>query len=139
MIRVSCAIIVNNGKFLATRRLQGDEHEGLWEFPGGKLEADESAEQSIVREIEEELKVKIRIIKPLKAIEHQYPHKEPIVLYPFICEITSGEIFLTAHSEACWMDIQQTSKFAWAEADLKILDLLRDIPELLYSGSSGNL
>ena len=71
-IRVVAAIIVENGRVFATQRGYGDFKDG-WEFPGGKIEAGESPEQALVREIREELDTEIRVERLLRTVEWDYP------------------------------------------------------------------
>ncbi len=120
MIDVTCAIIVKDNKILATRRARGFHLEGYWEFPGGKIESGESAENCIIREIFEELNVVIEIVKPLIPVEHHYPEKS-IRLIPFLSKITFGSIRLTDHSEFRWVDRQGVETLNWAAADREII------------------
>ena len=96
MIDVCCAIILKESKILAVQRGPGSSHPWLWEFPGGKIHPDESAENCIIREIEEELKVRIEVLYSLSSVDFDYGSKQ-IRLFPFVCRILSGEIFLTEH------------------------------------------
>jgi len=122
MIDVTCAIIIKDKKILATRRARGLHLEGLWEFPGGKIEPGETAEACITREIFEELNVEIRILKSLKPVEHCYPEKI-IRLIPFLCEIISGNLSLTDHSEFRWLSNEEIDSIHWAAADREIIYL----------------
>lgn len=120
MIEVTCAIIEKEDKILATRRAHGSHLEGFWEFPGGKTEPGETAEECIVREIMEELAVEIEIIQKLEPVEHHYPEKS-IRLIPFICKIISGQIILRDHSEHCWLNKNELMLPDWAEADVQVV------------------
>ncbi len=121
MIEVCCAIITKGDKILATRRSHGMHLGGFWEFPGGKIEPGETAEECIHREIREELNIEITIENQLEPVEHHYPEKS-IRLIPFICKINSGIITLTEHSEFRWLAGHEVSSVNWAAADLKVLD-----------------
>jgi len=120
MIEVCCAIIVKEDKILATRRSPGMHLAGFWEFPGGKTETGETAEECIIREIREELNLDISIIHQLQPVEHHYPEKS-ILLIPFVCRITGGQIDLTDHSEYRWLAKKEISSIIWAPADIKVL------------------
>ena len=85
-VEVVAAIIHHDGKILATQRGYGDFKDG-WEFPGGKMEAGETAEHAIVREIEEELNVEIRPEKFLQTVEYDYPNFH-LTMHCFISVIT---------------------------------------------------
>ena len=87
-IRVVAAIIVENGRVFATQRGYGDFKDG-WEFPGGKIEAGESPEQALVREIREELDTEIRVERLLRTVEWDYPTFH-LSMDCFICKIESG-------------------------------------------------
>lgn len=126
MIEVCCAIIVESEKILATRRSHGMHLAGFWEFPGGKIEPGETAEACIIREIREELNIKIIIENQLPPVEHQYPEKS-ILLIPFICKIKSGKITLTDHSEFRWLAKHEIFEVNWATADLKVLQNFTDL------------
>lgn len=121
MIDVCCAIIVNGSEILAVQRGPESRHPMKWEFPGGKINAGETAGQCIVREIREELCVKIQVLKyQLDPIEHDYGNHQ-IRLIPFLCIITSGEILLTEHIEMRWLNFNELNFVDWAEADLKLI------------------
>jgi 8-oxo-dGTP diphosphatase len=120
MIQVSCAIIVKDSKILAVQHGPDSVHPYLWEFPGGKLRAGETAKQSIIREIEEELKVGIRIVLDLEPIEFAYTNKS-ILLIPFISVIESGEILLKEHIDLKWMNIEDWENINWLEADRQMI------------------
>jgi len=120
MIDVCCAIIENNGKILATKRGENMHLGGFWEFPGGKVEAGENAEECIIREIIEELNINIVILDNLPDVEHNYPEKS-IRLIPFICLKASGKISLQDHSEYKWIEPEAWEQLKWAPADIKVI------------------
>ena len=121
MIQVSCAIIVNSiGKVLVTQRSINMPLPLKWEFPGGKIEADETAEECLIREIREELNMEIQITGSLPPNDHQYPDKL-IRLIPFICRQKDGEIILKEHADYKWLDAKDLLDLDWAEADVPIV------------------
>lgn len=122
MIDVTCAIIKQTDKILATRRAHGMHLAGQWEFPGGKIEAGETAEECIVREIFEELNICIRPVKKLIPVEHHYSDKS-IRLIPFICEILEGEILLAEHAEFKWVKPDEIKTLEWAAADRELIEV----------------
>jgi 8-oxo-dGTP diphosphatase len=85
-IVVTAAVIEEDGSFLVTRRLEGTHLAGLWEFPGGKREADESLAESLAREIREELDADIRVGDEIHATTHCYPER-CVELRFFRCEL----------------------------------------------------
>ena len=121
MIQVSCAIIVNPlGQVLVTKRSLTMHLPLKWEFPGGKIEANETPEACLIREIKEELNIEIEIIEGLSANDHQYPDKS-IRLMPFICRQTGGEIILKEHADYKWLDRKELLDLDWAEADVEVV------------------
>ena len=92
-----------------------------WEFPGGKIRADESPEECLRRELREELGVDVSIVKPLIPVTHQYPAFS-ITLYPFRCAITGGEITLYEHKDLVWLAPDELHSLSWAEADVPVVD-----------------
>src|SRR2546422_4657903 len=90
VIRVVAAIICREGKFLITRRPDNVHLAGLWEFPGGKVEPEESLEQALVRELEEEIGVKARVLDEYFQVEHHYAER-CVRLHFFDCAIVAGE------------------------------------------------
>ena len=121
MIKVSCAIILNStGKILVTQRSATMPLPLKWEFPGGKIETGETAEECLIREIKEELNIEIEITGSLSPNDHQYPNKL-IRLIPFICRQTGGDLALKEHAEYKWLDDKDLLDLDWAEADIPIV------------------
>ena len=89
MIEVTAAIICKEGKFLICQRPKGKNCELLWEFPGGKIEPGETGEQCIVREIQEELGVTLRVLRKLTDVVYEYPDRT-VHLHFYVTEIESG-------------------------------------------------
>ena len=121
MIRVACAIIEHKGKVLVTQRGFHKAEAGLWEFPGGKLEEDESPEACIVREIAEELDLHIKPFQSLLATTYQYPDKS-IQLIPLLCHLESGNLLLKEHAAYQWLAPAELRTLNWCPADLPVLE-----------------
>ena len=122
MIFVSCAIILNHkGQILITQRSANMSLPLKWEFPGGKIELGETAEDCLIREIREELNIDIQITDNLSPNNYQYPDKL-IRLIPFICEKTGGEIELKEHSQYKWVEAKDLLDLDWAEADVGVVE-----------------
>lgn len=119
IIRVVAAIIVENGRVFATQRGYGDFKDG-WEFPGGKIEAGESPEQALVREIREELDTEIRVERLLRTVEWDYPTFH-LSMDCFICKIESGDLHLREHEAARWLDLEHLNDVDWLPADLQLI------------------
>ncbi len=120
MIEVSCAIIVKDSTLLAVQRGSESSHPWKWEFPGGKIHPDETAAQCVIREIEEELMLRIEVQEQLEYIEFDYGSKQ-IRLIPFICKIVSGDMILTEHVAKCWFDFDQWQTIDWLDADYDLI------------------
>lgn len=122
MIEVTCSIIEHNNKILVTQRSEKMALPLKWEFPGGKIEKDETAEACLIREILEELHINIKIKRQLNSNTHQYSETKIIKLIPFICELVSGDIQLTEHANFLWLSKNELVNLDWAEADVPILN-----------------
>ena len=92
-----------------------------WEFPGGKIEIDETAEKCLIREIKEELDIDIMITNSLPANIHHYP-TITIQLIPFVCQYVGGDIILREHVNYAWLHKNELLDLDWAEADIPILN-----------------
>ncbi len=116
---VVCAVLLNEGKIFATQRGYGEFKDG-WEFPGGKIEKGETAENAIIREIKEELNTEIRVEKLLDTVEEDYPtfHLE---MQCFLCSVVSGNLELLEHEAAKWLDKNHLYDVDWLPADLNLV------------------
>lgn len=121
MTEVTCAIIEKDGKVLATQRARCIHNAGKWEFPGGKIEPGETADECIVREIIEELNIRIVPITRLEPVLHHYPDKT-ILLIPYICKIKAGSIKLKDHAAFRWLHRDELKNPDWAEADMAVVE-----------------
>ncbi len=119
-IHVTCAIIERGGRVLATQRSAAMSMPHKWEFPGGKIDPGETAEECLRRELLEEIGIQARIGRSLPTSTHQYP-TFTITLYPFVCTIEEGEIFLHEHAALLWLPPNQLHTLDWAEADIPVL------------------
>ncbi len=120
-VQVSCAVIINQqNKVLAVQRSEKMSMPLKWEFPGGKIEAGESPEYALIREIQEELDVQIQIVGSLSPTSHDYD-KFQIRLVPFLAKIKSGRIVLNEHNKMLWIKQSELSSLDWAAADVPIV------------------
>ena len=122
MIQVVCAIIERKGRFLGCRRNAGKTQGGLWEFPGGKVHGDETAEAALAREIREELGVEIDVGLALGRSVHKYDHGT-IELIAYRCSILSGDLIAAEHEEIKWLDGKEAMTLPWAPADIPLLEI----------------
>jgi 8-oxo-dGTP diphosphatase len=119
-LHVTCAIIERDGLILAAQRSADMNMPLKWEFPGGKIDPGETPEACLIREILEEMGIRIRVGESLPSSTHQYPALR-VTLYPFICSIESGEIILHEHSAINWLPPSELHTLDWAEADLPVI------------------
>lgn len=122
-IEVVAAIILRDGAYFATQRGYG-EFEGMWEFPGGKIEPGESREDALKREIQEELGVDIYIKELLCTTEYDYPTFH-LTMHCYLCSVASGEIELREHKSAQWLTAETLDTIEWLPADKGIIAKLR--------------
>tara|TARA_R110000850_G_C9994993_1_gene467537 strand:+ start:9504 stop:9890 length:387 start_codon:yes stop_codon:yes gene_type:complete len=123
MIQVTCAILIHKGKILAAQRSERMPLPLKWEFPGGKIEAHETPEACLQREIKEELGIEICLKEKLVPHEHHYDHLS-INLIPYLAEITSGVIVLKEHKSYRFLNQSELLPLDWAAADLPIVHQL---------------
>lgn len=119
-IHVTCAIIERDGLVLATKRSAAMSMPNKWEFPGGKIDPGETAEECLRRELYEELGIGARIGPSLPTSTHQYP-TFTITLHPFVCTIEEGEIVLHEHAALLWLQPSELHSLDWAEADVSVV------------------
>lgn len=123
MVSVACAIIEHKGKILAAQRSAVMANPMKWEFPGGKIEKTETAEECLLREIKEEMGIQISIHKNLEPVLYSYPDWI-LKLHPFICRLESGEIALAEHMAYEWLEPDALESLDWSAADLPVLTQL---------------
>ena len=117
-IEVVAAIIIKEGQVFATQRGYG-EFQGWWEFPGGKIEPEESHHEALVREIREELRMSIAVERLLCTTEYDYPTFH-LTMHCYLCHITEGTPHLTEHLEARWLAPEELHSVEWLPADVEV-------------------
>lgn len=105
-VEVVVGVIVGGAGVLVTRRPKSASFGGYWEFPGGKLEAGETATEALHRELLEELGVKVAVETPLTELTHDYPTKR-IRLRPFLCRVLEGQPRPLAATELRWVSVEE--------------------------------
>jgi A/G-specific adenine glycosylase len=122
--RAAIGVVSKNGKVLITKRKEAGLLGGLWEFPGGKIHDDETAQQACIREIKEEVNLKIEVLDYLTQVKHAYTHFK-IVLDVFQCRYISGKVRLNGAVDYRWITLKEIEKFPFPKATHKFIPLLR--------------
>ena len=123
MIEVVAGVIYKDNKFLIAQRNLKKSQGGLWEFPGGKVEKNESYEQALIREIKEEFNADIEVDKYIGENLYHYPEKD-IKLFFYKARLVSSKIELLEHENYEWISKNEKDKYKFAGADEKVFDLI---------------
>ena len=127
-VKVAAAVICDSlerpTKFLATARGYG-EFKGRWEFPGGKIEASETSQQALIREIQEELDVKIKVGELIDTIEYDYPTFH-LSMDCFWCIVVDGKITLKEAEAAKWLNKDKVYSVDWLPADITLIEKIQN-------------
>ena len=123
-IEVGAAIIIKDGHVFATQRGYG-EWQGWWEFPGGKMEAGESPQEALRREIKEELDADVSVGELLETVEWDYPNFH-LTMHCFLCNLLSESLHLNEHEAAAWLTYATLKSVKWLPADEILLDKIAD-------------
>lgn len=124
-VRVVAAVIRDGDKIFATARGYG-EFKGWWEFPGGKIEAGETPQQALAREIREELTAEIKVGELIKTLEYDYP-KFHLSMDCFWAEIVRGELVLKEAESAKWLTKAEFDTVKWLPADEELVEKIKEI------------
>ena len=127
-VRVVAAVIKaknENGEpiIFATQRGYG-EFKGGWEFPGGKIEAGETPQEALKREIMEELDTEIAVGELIETIDYDYPTFH-LSMDCFWCEIVKGDLVLKEHEAAKWLKKEQLDDVEWLPADVTVIETIK--------------
>ena len=124
----ACALIDSDGRVLLTRRPAGKPMEGLWEFPGGKIEAGERPEDTLIRELAEELGVAVKedCLAPLTFASHAY--EEFHLLMPlYVCRRWEGIVEAKEGQEIAWVRPQRLKEYPMPPADEPLIPYIVDL------------
>ncbi len=124
-IEVVAAVICQGGRVFATQRGYG-EWKDWWEFPGGKMEAGETPEAALKREIREELSAEISVGRLLGTVEHDYPAFH-LTMHCYLCSLLSEALRLNEHEAARWLAKDELDGVRWLPADLQLIEQLKSI------------
>lgn len=129
IIDVAAGLVFRDGQLLITQRRPGDHLGGLWEFPGGKRESNETFEHCLARELREELGIEVAVGRKIDEITHTYPEKTVRLVF-LKCTLLSGEPQpIHCHSLA-WVTTNQLVGYDFPAADSQLIDKLRTDPAL---------
>ena len=123
-IEVVAAIICKDDKIFATQRGYGD-FKDWWEFPGGKMEAGETQEEALKREIREELSAEISVDELLCTVEYDYP-KFHLTLHCYLCSLLTEALHLNEHEAAKWLTKDELDNVKWLPADLEVVEKIKE-------------
>jgi mutator protein MutT len=122
VVEVVAAVIERDGRYLITRRLDGTHLAGLWEFPGGKIQAGELPEAALVRELAEELGVTADVGELLESVDWAYPEKRVRIL--FFRVTIHGDPRPLQGQEMLWIEAVELSGHRFPEADARLVSRL---------------
>ncbi len=125
MKKVTAAVIEKDGKILIAKRRKGDHLEDKWEFPGGKIEPEETPEECLRRELNEEFGIETEIHEYICSSKYEYDHIA-IELMAYRVTHISGDLELNSHEEILWIELCELTSYDFAEADKRIIDKLMD-------------
>ncbi|TFD70523.1 (deoxy)nucleoside triphosphate pyrophosphohydrolase [Cryobacterium fucosi] len=120
-INVVGAVLTRGKTILAAQRSSTMSLPGMWEFPGGKIESNESPQQALLRELEEELLCTAEIGKHIETTEHEYDFGI-VILTTYYCSLIGDEPRLTEHSELRWVQASELDQLEWAPADIPAVE-----------------
>ena len=128
LLVAACALIDADGRVLLAKRPPGRPLAGLWEFPGGKVEAGETPEAALVRELDEELGIKVaqKCLAPLTFASHGYEAFH-LLMPLFACRKWEGEVTARQGQELVWVRANRLADYAMPPADEPLKAMLRDL------------
>ena len=124
ILKVTAGVLGRDGKFLIAKRKKDDVLGGLWEFPGGKIEEGETAEECLARELKEELDITVEVGELITSNKHKYPHGY-FELIAYRVKYISGEIVLNDHDDFKWVTIDEMDNFEFPPADIPIIKQIK--------------
>ena len=122
-IEVVAAVILHEGRIFATQRGYG-VWKDWWEFPGGKMEAGETPEEALVREIREELSAEISVDEFLCTVGYDYP-KFHLTMHCYLCSLMTDSLHLNEHEAAKWLSKDELGNVKWLPADVKVVEVIK--------------
>ncbi len=124
IITVTAGLIFHKGKYLIAQRRRDKSFEGLWEFPGGKIEPGESCQQCLKREINEEFNIDINVQEYISEVIVNYKNSQ---LHIYLYKATwdgKGDILICDHEQYAWVTFDEMKEYRWPEADMFFVEEL---------------
>jgi 8-oxo-dGTP diphosphatase len=128
IVVIACVLVDIDGRVLLAERPQGRSLAGLWEFPGGKMEEGETPEETLIRELREELSIEVKpaCLAPLTFASHGY--EDFHLLMPlFICRKWGGEVHPREGQKIAWVPVHKMREYEMPPADLPLLSMIYDL------------
>lgn len=127
LLVVAAALVDSDGRVLLARRPEGKAMAGLWEFPGGKVDAGETPEQALIRELREELGIDTRTscLAPLTFASHRYAHMH-LLMPLYVCRVWQGTVVAQERQELAWVLPVRLFDYAMPPADRPLAAMVRD-------------
>ncbi len=124
LVEVVGGAVVRDGRVLASRRTAPPRLAGMWEFAGGKVEAGETDEQALVRELREELRCEVEVGQ---RVGPDLPIADGVVMRVYLATLLSGEPALVDHDMHRWLEVDELDDVPWIPADAPVIDALRQV------------
>ena len=125
MVQVTAAVIIKDGKILIAKRKAGGRLANKWEFPGGKLESNETMVQCLKRELNEEFGIEVEVDNFICMNKHRYTFDE-LELYAYKVNLLSGKFLLRDHDEIKWVLPSELPLYDFAEADIPVCKIVME-------------
>lgn len=125
VLQVVAGVIWKEGLFLVARRTGCKYGSGLWEFPGGKIEPNETYEQALVRELKEELGIIVQEFTYWKNEEHNYDDYTVVLHFYHVTSYLKHPMLIEGHDALAWVSPEESKKFEFLTADAQILEELK--------------
>ena len=128
LLVVACALIDPDGRVLLAQRPPGKAMGGLWEFPGGKVDSGEAPEETLIRELQEELGIAVKeaCLAPFAFASHAYPDFH-LLMPLYVCRRWDGTPQALEHSALKWVRPKDMSQYSMPPADLPLIPMLREL------------
>lgn len=125
-IEVVAAVFKKDNRYFCAQRKDKGELAKKWEFPGGKIESDETHQQALKREIYEELSADIIVQDYITTVVHEY-QGFILTMHAYYCDIITGNLVISEHLDSKWLMVDEMGNYDFAAADLPIIEKLKSI------------